>query len=503
MRIAQIAPLTEAVPPKLYGGTERVISWLTEELVALGHEVTLFASGEFLHLSQARSRCGRAPCASTARCAIRMRSHMTMLEQVRQRADEFDLLHFHLDYYPFSLFSRQADAVPDDAARPARPARAPAGLRHVLLGAGRLDLERAAAARCRRPTGCAPSITACPRTLLTPQPVEAVLSRLPRPHLAGESASIARSGSPSAAACRSRSPPRSIGPTSDYFERADQAADRASRASSTSARSATTQKSEFLSGAIALLVPIDWPEPFGLVMIEAMACGTPVIAFNRGSVPEIVEDGVTGFIVEDETSAVGAVQPAAAICRARASASASRSASPRAAWRRIISTALPRSARRGRAPSSRRRCRAGSDRDNACRSPLLGREFVVRGRFAGRVSGMNPKREPSRDAGEAEERGRAAEIVASVAGERRADDAPMPDRGADDALGEVETARAAGDVGDHQRHQHAEHGGRDAVEHLHGDEQIRIDRHREQQRRGSAARQSQGAGMAAGPSAAA
>ena len=103
----------------------------------------------------------------------------------------------------------------------------------------------------------------------------------------------------------------------DYFDEQDQAAARLHAVSNTSARSATRRSPEFLSGAIALLMPIDWPEPFGLVMIEAMACGTPVIAFNRGSVPEVVEDGVTGFIVEDETGAIGAVDRLAQLSRER------------------------------------------------------------------------------------------------------------------------------------------------------------------------------------------
>ena len=103
----------------------------------------------------------------------------------------------------------------------------------------------------------------------------------------------------------------------EYYEDRDQADDRTDRTSNTSARSPTGQKSAFLSGAIALLVPIDWPEPFGLVMIEAMACGTPVIAFNRGSVPEVVDDGVTGFIVEDEKSAIGAVYRLPELSRAK------------------------------------------------------------------------------------------------------------------------------------------------------------------------------------------
>ena len=149
MRIAQIAPLTEAIPPKLYGGTERVVSWLTEELVAQGHDVTLFGSGDSHTSATLESIWPRAlRLDGNVRDANAL--HMMMLEQVRWRASEFDVLHFHLDYYPFSLFSRQADAVRHDIARAARSSRASAALHHVLDHAGGVDLQFAAQARCRR-----------------------------------------------------------------------------------------------------------------------------------------------------------------------------------------------------------------------------------------------------------------------------------------------------------------------------------------------------------------
>jgi glycosyltransferase involved in cell wall biosynthesis len=138
MRIAQISPLTEAVPPKLYGGTERVISWLTEELVALGHDVTLFASGD---------SCTAAKLEAVWPRAIRldgsirdpMGIHMTMLEQVRRRAEEFDFLHFHLDYYPFSLFSRQTTPF-------LTTLHGRLGVQHIFVIASHIDLQRATAA---------------------------------------------------------------------------------------------------------------------------------------------------------------------------------------------------------------------------------------------------------------------------------------------------------------------------------------------------------------------
>ena len=302
MRIAQIAPLTEAIPPKLYGGTERVISWLTEELVALGHEVALFASGD----SQTSANLQTCwPKALRLDGSVRDPNalHMAMLEQVRQRAHDFDLLHFHLDYYPFSLFSRQQTPF-------------------VTTLHGRLDLPEhqvvfatfpsipviSISDAQRRPVPGAGWIRTIhhglPARLLMPQPVRpayfAFLGRISPEKAVDRAVCIAkRSGVPLKIAAKVDAVDR------DYFESeirklltppdvefVGEISDR--------------EKSSFLSGAIALLAPIAWPEPFGLVLIEAMACGTPVIAFNRGSVPEIVEDGLTGFVVENDEGAVAA-----------------------------------------------------------------------------------------------------------------------------------------------------------------------------------------------------
>src|ERR1700726_2790332 len=303
MRIAQIAPLTEAVPPKLYGGTERVVHWLTEELVALGHDVTLFASGDSCTSAKLEAQWPRA-----LRLDDSVRDpnalHMLMLERVRQQADEFDFLHFHLDYYPFSLFSRQ---------------RVP----FVTTLHGRLDLPEhqpvfapfssapviSISDSQRRPPPQAawvgPLHRALPEGLLKPLPVRqkylAFLGRIAPEKGIDRAIAIARHcGVPLRIAAKVDKVDREYfdekilplidGQNIEYIGEINDA-----------------DKSEFLSGAIALLAPIDWPEPFGLVMIEAMACGTPVIAFNRGSAPEVVDDGVTGFIVEDEISAIGAV----------------------------------------------------------------------------------------------------------------------------------------------------------------------------------------------------
>ena len=303
MRIAQIAPLTEAVPPKLYGGTERVIAWLTEELVTLGHDVTLFASGD----SQTSARLEAIwPRALRLDTSVRdpMGLHMAMLEQVRRQSDHFDVLHFHLDYYPFSLFSRQTTPF-------------------ITTLHGRLDLPEhqpvfttfssmpviSISNSQRRPVPQAGWVKTIyhglPADLLTPKPVRpgylAFLGRISPEKSVDRAIRIAeRCGLPIKIAAKVDRADR------DYFE--EQIRPLMSLPFVEYLGEINdAQKPEFLSGAIALLVSIDWPEPFGLVMIEAMACGTPVIAFNRGSVPEIVEDGLTGFIVEDETSAVGAV----------------------------------------------------------------------------------------------------------------------------------------------------------------------------------------------------
>ena len=452
MRIAQVAPLTEAIPPKLYGGTERVVHWLTEELVALGHDVTLFASGD---------SCTSAKLEPFWPRALRLDGsvrdpnalHMAMLEQVRRRADKFDALHFHLDYYPFSLFSRQRTPfVTTLHGRLDLPEHQPA-FDTFSIRAGGVDFERAAPAaaagalgpdRPSRPAGAAADAAAG----------QAVLFRVPRPHRAGKARRHARSASPSIAASRSRSPPRSIAPTGTITTRQIRPL-MSSRYVDYIGEINDHEKSAFLSGAIALLVPIDWPEPFGLVMIEAMACGTPVIAFNRGSVPELIEDGVTGFIVEDEAGAIGAVDRLAHLSRRR-SASASSSASRRGGWRSTISRST--AADGGRTAAAARRVGRGCRARAADPMPLSA--YSVRPALrppAGFPADQRHRPQGrGRDAGEPEERDLAAELVAQIAGERRADRGADPDRGADDALREIEMSGAARDVGDHQRHHDAE-----------------------------------------------
>ncbi len=303
MRIAQIAPLHEAVPPKLYGGTERVVSYLTEELVAQGHDVTLFASGDSVTSAKLEPIWPRALRLDPA---IRdpIAPHMLLMEAARRKADEFDVLHFHMDYWSFSLFGRQ---------------RTP----FVTTMHGRLDLAElqpvfnsfphapvvSISDSQRRPLPQARYVATVhhglPEMLLTPQPKKqeylAFLGRIAPEKGPDKAIRIARAaGIPLKIAAK--------------VDRVDQVYfDSVIRPMLAEGgvemigEINDAQKPDFLSGAVGLLMPIDWPEPFGLVMIEAMACGTPVIAFNRGSVPEIVEPGLTGFVVEDEMGAIGAV----------------------------------------------------------------------------------------------------------------------------------------------------------------------------------------------------
>lgn len=311
MRIAQISPLTEAVPPKFYGGTERVISWLTDELVALGHDVSLFASGDSVTTAKLEPMWPRA-----LRLDGSVRDpnalHMMMIEEVCRRADEFDILHFHLDYYPFSLMSRQQTPF-------------------VTTLHGRLDLPEhqpmfatfssvpvvSISNSQRRPIHTANWVATVhhglPERLLMPQPVKpsylAFLGRISPEKRVDRAIRIAeRCGVPLRIAAKIDRADL------DYFN--DEISQLIANPNVDFIGEITdAQKPEFLSGALALIVPIDWPEPFGLVMIEAMACGTPVIAYNRGSVPEIIEDGVTGFVVEDELSAVAAIRDISKLSR--------------------------------------------------------------------------------------------------------------------------------------------------------------------------------------------
>jgi glycosyltransferase involved in cell wall biosynthesis len=314
MRIAQIAPLAEAVPPKFYGGTERVVSYLTEELVNLGHDVTLFASGDSVTQAELDAVWPQAlrldPTIRDSLAPLAM-----LLERVRQRADEFDVLHFHLDYWPASLFARH-------------------GIPFVTTLHGRLDLPELKPVYATLPPMNVISISesqrrplkevnyagtvlhGLPADLLTPQPGTpsylAFLGRICPEKRPDRAIRIARAaGIPLKIAAKVDKVDL------EYFETVIEPLIAEGDGVELVGEINEAQKPAFLSGALALLMPIDWPEPFGLVMIEAMACGTPVIAYNHGSVPEIIDDGLTGFIVEDEKSAIAALRHLPELSRER------------------------------------------------------------------------------------------------------------------------------------------------------------------------------------------
>ncbi len=302
MRIAQIAPLFEAVPPKLYGGTERVVSFLTEELVAMGHDVTLFASGDSVTSAKLEPVWPRAlRLDTTIRDSIA--PHVLLMEHVRRVAADFDVLHFHTDYWPASLFSRQhVPSVTTLHGRLDLPE-----LKPVYAGLPPMNLVAISESqRQPLPDGnfVGTVLHGLPENLLMPMPGEkkyvAFLGRICPEKRADRAIRIAR-----AAGMSLRIAAKVDRVDAEYYETtirpmlgsdAELIGEIDDRA-----------KPGFLSGAQALLMPIDWPEPFGLVMIEAMACGTPVIAWNHGSVPEIIENGVTGFIVESEPEAAAAL----------------------------------------------------------------------------------------------------------------------------------------------------------------------------------------------------
>ncbi len=311
MRIAQVSPLFEAVPPKYYGGTERIVSYLTEELVRRGHEVTLFASGD----SETKARLV-APCRRALRldknAVDHIAHHILELEMVFQRIHEFDIVHYHIDYLHYPLSRRHN--VP-----------------HVTTLHGRLDLADlenlyqeftdmpviSISNAQREPL---PHVRwvgtvyhGLPRDLYRFRPDHgkylAFLGRISPEKRCDRAILIARAlGMPLKIAAKvdrvdkeyfdTVIRPLMDSPLIEYIGEIGEG-----------------EKDEFLGNAYALLFPIDWPEPFGLVMIEAMACGTPVIAYRRGSVPEVMVDGVTGFVVTTLEEAIEATRNVADLDR--------------------------------------------------------------------------------------------------------------------------------------------------------------------------------------------
>ncbi len=320
MKIAQVAPLAERCPPRLYGGTERIVSYLTEELVRQGHDVTLFASGDSRTAGKL-VRCSDMALRLNPAVKDHMPYHLVMMDEVRRRADDFDVIHFHTDLLHFPLIRDFAD-------------------RTLTTLHGRLDLPDlkpfyaafpeiplvSISDSQRRPmpaVNWAATIPhGLPRDLLPFSPGSrdangtgdylAFLGRIsPEKRPDRAIAVAARAGLPLKIAAKVDEVDRAywdmvIAPLVARHDNVEFIGE-----------IGEAEKASFLGNARALLFPIDWPEPFGLVMIEAMACGTPVIAWNRGSVPEVVVDGVTGFIVDHEIEAVQAIRRLTTIDRAR------------------------------------------------------------------------------------------------------------------------------------------------------------------------------------------
>jgi glycosyltransferase involved in cell wall biosynthesis len=313
LRIAQVAPLHESVPPKYYGGTERVVSYLTEELVRQGHEVTLFASGDSVTKAHLIAACRRS-LRMDRHCLDQLAHHILMLEQVFKLRDRFDIIHFHIDYLHFPL--TRAHRVPN-----------------LTTLHGRLDIpdlvpiyrefrEMPVVSISNAQREPLPWINwqgtvyhGLPEDLYTyreePGKYLAFLGRISPEKRVDRAIEIARKvGMEIKIAAKVDAVDRS------YFEDVvepllkDPAVEYVGEIGE-------GEKDEFLGNAYALLFPIDWPEPFGLVMIEAMACGTPVIAYRKGSVPEVMEEGKTGFIVEGLEDAVKAVESVHTLSRKR------------------------------------------------------------------------------------------------------------------------------------------------------------------------------------------
>jgi len=312
MKIAQVAPLYEAVPPRLYGGTERVVAHLTDALIDLGHEVTLFASADARTGAALESTRAQAIRLDPAPLKSDLAAHLTLLHEVRRQKDRFDIIHFHLDMVHFPFFE---DIAP----------------RTLTTLHGRLDLTDLPEAYRRWAKYPLASISQAQRAALPfANWVGTVHHGLPEtlyafsPSPAGYLAFLGR-------ICPEKGPDRAIaiarrlGMKLKIAAKVD-AADTAYFEAEIRplldhpliefiGEISDEQKPAFLGGAEALLFPIDWPEPFGLVMIEAMACGTPVVAYRRGAAPEVIDEGVTGFLADDEDEAAEAVIRARALDR--------------------------------------------------------------------------------------------------------------------------------------------------------------------------------------------
>ena len=303
MKIAQIAPLVESVPPTLYGGTERVVSWLTEELVARGHEVTLFASGDSVTAARLEPIVPRSLRLDGIHNSTPY--NIIMLDRVAARIAEFDVLHFHIDFFHYPLFRSMAHktltTLHGRQDLPELPALYRAFPHMPLVSISNQQREPVP------PVNWMGTVYhGLPETLLQEGQGEggylAFLGRICADKGPLEAIEIARR-----AGMKLKMAAKVDPADRQYFDEQVKPVLDVSPHVEFIGEINDSQKQDFLGRARALLFPIDWPEPFGLVMIESMACGTPVIAFNSGSVPEVMEDGLTGFVVDDIEGAVAAV----------------------------------------------------------------------------------------------------------------------------------------------------------------------------------------------------
>jgi glycosyltransferase involved in cell wall biosynthesis len=312
VRIAQVAPLYESVPPKLYGGTERVVSYLTEELVRQGHDVTLFASGDSVTSARLVPAC-REALRLDKECVDKLAPHIVMLEMVCREAHRFDVIHFHVDYLHFPLSRRL-------------------GVPHVTTLHGRLDLPELGrvydeftdtpvvsisdAQRCPLPQAnwqgtVYHGLPDQPRWEERPGQYLAFLGRISPEKRVDRAVEIARR-----VGMELRVAAKVDAADADYYRAEIEPLFRDPLVEFVG-EIGEYEKPAFLGDARALLFPIDWPEPFGLAMVEAMQCGTPVVAWRCGSVPEVIDDGVTGFVVDDLDAAVRATEAAGELDRRR------------------------------------------------------------------------------------------------------------------------------------------------------------------------------------------
>ena len=313
MRIAQVAPLCESVPPKLYGGTERVVSYLTEELMRQGHEVTLFASGDTLTKARLVPVCKQSLRLALG-CLDPLAHHVMLVERVLDQKENFDLIHFHIDYLHYPRCQNEDVTT-------------------LTTLHGRLDIPDLVPLYKRFRDMPVVSISDSQRepspwlnwqgTVYHGIPEESLkFQQAPGKYLAFLGRTAPEKGLDHAIAIARRAgvelkiaakidrvdqvyfdsviKPLLDGPGVEFV-----------------GEISDSQKSEFLGGAMALLTPVQWPEPFGLVMIEAMACGTPVVGYARGSVPELVEEGISGFIVRGVPQAALAIRAVSTLSRQR------------------------------------------------------------------------------------------------------------------------------------------------------------------------------------------